>query len=134
MQKRASLLLLGLLVIVTSVGIWYALTPRHGMTKANFRRIQVGMTLEEVEEILGRPPCWEGDEIAGALTVIDSAELNHQPGQEPSEVVSWRVVHGDEIVRVAIRLDERKRVLSAYFYQSWSNNSVLGYFYSWLAQ
>ena len=37
--------------------------PNHlagpGVTRANFNRIETGMTLDEVEEILGGPPCFD---------------------------------------------------------------------------
>ena len=45
-----------------AVGVLAVLPPRPGVTKANFDRIEIGMTLEEVERIFGRP----SDMLAGA--------------------------------------------------------------------
>jgi hypothetical protein len=56
MTKRRLLLLAALpLVIVVTLGVLAMLPPntRPGVTKANFDRIEIGMTMAEVEEILG---------------------------------------------------------------------------------
>jgi hypothetical protein len=42
------------LIIAVTLGVLALLPPSPGVTKANFERIQKGMTLAEVEEILGR--------------------------------------------------------------------------------
>ena len=42
-----------LLAIVVTIGVVAMLPPTPGVTKANFDRIQVGMTLKEVESIFG---------------------------------------------------------------------------------
>jgi hypothetical protein len=36
--------------------LWYALSLRPGITQANYQRIREGMTLQEVENLLGGPP------------------------------------------------------------------------------
>lgn len=71
-------MLSGLLVMLASAGYFLALTilpdDRPGVTKANFDRIDNGMTLQEVEQILGRPGTytwggyyWSADDGASAF-------------------------------------------------------------------
>jgi hypothetical protein len=48
------------LAVAVIVGVLSMLPPRSGVTKANFDRIENGMTLEEVETILGGPAHWQG--------------------------------------------------------------------------
>jgi hypothetical protein len=58
MTTRRRLLVFGLLAAVVLLSIVAALVlwPRPGITRANATRIQVGMTLAEVEAVLGGPP------------------------------------------------------------------------------
>src|SRR5262245_28274950 len=54
MNRQVYLLGVGLsLVALAFVATDAALGPRPGVTKANFERIRVGMTLEEVQAVLG---------------------------------------------------------------------------------
>ena len=74
-MTRRRRILLSAAVLAASVcialGVLSLLPPRPGVTKANFDRIEVGMTLAEVEAILGEPhPVridqglqWYGDRI-----------------------------------------------------------------------
>jgi hypothetical protein len=43
-------------LVLACLCAWLALPPRHGVTRDNYGRIEVGMTLEQVEAILGMPP------------------------------------------------------------------------------
>jgi hypothetical protein len=60
-KKRMALLAVLPLTIAVILGVPAMLPPdtRPGVTKANFDRIEMGMTLAEVEEIFGREgePC-----------------------------------------------------------------------------
>jgi hypothetical protein len=58
MRKRPLLLCLALLALVgLSGGLLVLLThPRHRINQESYERIKEGMTLEEVEAILGGPP------------------------------------------------------------------------------
>src|ERR1035438_9324153 len=54
MTKKRLLLIASLpLVIVVTLGVLAMLPPRPGVTKANFDRIEKGMTRAEVEQIFG---------------------------------------------------------------------------------
>jgi outer membrane protein assembly factor BamE (lipoprotein component of BamABCDE complex) len=58
MAKKKRLLLIASLplTIALTLGVLAMLPPPPGVTKANFDRIQEGMTRAEVEEIFGKPP------------------------------------------------------------------------------
>jgi hypothetical protein len=86
MSRRVYLLGVGLALVALALAVTdWALSLRPGVTEANVRRIRVGMTLAEVEGILGgpgrplppsRPFCapykWSGD--AGLATVVMGME------------------------------------------------------------
>ena len=56
MTKKRLFLLASLpLVIAVALGVLAMLPPSPGVTKANFNRIEIGMTIAEVEAILGGP-------------------------------------------------------------------------------
>jgi hypothetical protein len=61
MRRRRLLLGAGLLAVLAFAGVLLAprlLAPEPGVTAENFQRIRKGMTLEEVEAILGQPGSW----------------------------------------------------------------------------
>jgi hypothetical protein len=62
MTKKRLLLIASLpLVIVVTVGVLAMMPPRPGVTKANFDRVEKGMTRAEVEEIFGeKGDVWYG--------------------------------------------------------------------------
>jgi hypothetical protein len=63
MTKRRLVLIASFpLAVVVIVGVLAVAPARPGVTKANFDRIELGMTLEEVERIFGRP----SDILAGS--------------------------------------------------------------------
>jgi hypothetical protein len=65
MRKRRLLLVgVGALALLGLAAFWLIADalPRPGITERNYRRIQMGMTLEEVQGILGEPP--SGDVVA----------------------------------------------------------------------
>jgi hypothetical protein len=64
MRKR-SLLRLGLLacLVVGAAGFLWLMRPSNRINEAKLQEIQLGMTLPEVEEILGGPPWKETDVI-----------------------------------------------------------------------
>jgi hypothetical protein len=56
MSRRVYLLGVGLALVALALALTdWALTPGTGPTEANARRIRPGMTLEEVEALLGGP-------------------------------------------------------------------------------
>ena len=75
-MKKRRLVVLSLAVCIwLTVGALTMRPPRPGVNKANFDRIQIGMTLDEVEQILGRPKderwtrdfVWVGDKDAEGI-------------------------------------------------------------------
>jgi|SRR5882724_6685651 len=65
MTTRRRLLLFGLLAGVLALGVGgWMLWPRSAITRENAAKVQTGMTLAEVESILGGP---ERDESTGRL-------------------------------------------------------------------
>jgi hypothetical protein len=56
MSRRVYLLGVGLALVALALAVTdWALSLRYGVTEANYRRIRPGMTLEQVEAILGPP-------------------------------------------------------------------------------
>jgi hypothetical protein len=82
MTKKKRLLLLSILplTIALTLGVLAMLPPRPGVTKANFDRIEKGMTRDEVEQIFGRKGevarddktvlNWEADDGSEVFIVI----------------------------------------------------------------
>src|SRR5262245_2297863 len=56
-RRRVRWLIAVLLIIEITLGAWWWFHPRlpYGVTKRSFAEIQPGMTLEEVEKIIGLP-------------------------------------------------------------------------------
>ena len=67
-KKRILLIAALPLAIVVTFGVLAMLPPSPGVTKANFDRIQEGMTKAEVEEIFGGKgvPLWTSRELLWA--------------------------------------------------------------------
>jgi hypothetical protein len=90
MTKKRFLLLASVpLAIVVTLGVLAMLPPRPGVTKANFDRIEKGMTLSEVEQLLGRPGTytwggyyWRAD---GATALVEFNFNGDSAGQK-----SWQ--------------------------------------------
>jgi hypothetical protein len=61
MRKRACLWLAGLALVVAALLLTDRLLWQPGLTEDNVRRLRPGMTLAEVEELLGGPATWEMD-------------------------------------------------------------------------
>jgi hypothetical protein len=60
MSRRVYLLGLGLALVALGLAVTDAMIgPSPGVTEANVRRIRNGMTMKEVEAILGGPGKWE---------------------------------------------------------------------------
>jgi hypothetical protein len=54
-RKAVGIILLTVLLLV-GVGVWWFAEPRPDVTRGAYERIQMGMTLEEVEGIIGGKP------------------------------------------------------------------------------
>jgi hypothetical protein len=76
-MTRRHLLLFGLPVALVALGVWgWMLLPRTAITPENAAKIKEGMTLAEVEAILGGPA---RDETTGPT--VDTEDLVIPPGQ-----------------------------------------------------
>jgi hypothetical protein len=75
MTKKRLLLIASLpLAVALVIGVLAMLPPRPGVTKANFDRIETGMTESEVEQILGgKAKCRVGGETVEAIWEADDA-------------------------------------------------------------
>jgi hypothetical protein len=90
-KKRLLLIALPLIVVAVTFGVLAMLPPRPGVTKANFDRIEKGMTQAEVEERFFGVP----------VLVIDDGPRRMTRYEGPTQ-------HGDAVVR--IMFDENGRV------------------------
>jgi hypothetical protein len=116
---------IGLLIVAMAVGwcMWVSLPPQpppklpvSGMNKANFRRIQIGMTAEEVESILGRPPGTENVELPnGFVGGARASEAKLASGKEPERYVDWRIRDGIGFIHIRVGLDDVDRVVGAQY-------------------
>ena len=70
MPKRRLLLLVGLTIAAVAVPVVLALLPHPGVTKANFDRVQNGMTKAEVNQFLGVERAFAGD-FDGSMAIWD---------------------------------------------------------------
>jgi outer membrane protein assembly factor BamE (lipoprotein component of BamABCDE complex) len=86
---------------VLGTGVWFLMAPRSSITQANADKIQEGMTLEEVETILGGPARDEATELT-AFHAID-IRSNTVVTNPPRDWVTDRVV-------VRVRFDPLGRV------------------------
>jgi hypothetical protein len=74
---------------------WFYLRPPYGITKRSFARIQKGMTIAEVEEIIGSPPNIISSLVSWAPPRLDRTTLRSWHG--PEHQISL-VVDGNGIV------------------------------------
>src|SRR5262245_13437711 len=97
----------------------YAFSVRPGLTQANYGRIREGMTLQEVENLLGGPPGNYSripDKEAGLWTIDPNRpDLNRQ------FFIGREVWIGDELA-VAVWFDEQGRVARKESYETLDRN------------
>jgi hypothetical protein len=77
-KKRRSLLLVGIIVafVAVSLVVLATMATGPGVTKANFDRVEIGMTLSEVEQILGGP----GVPFQGFVNQPSTLVWSHEDG------------------------------------------------------
>jgi hypothetical protein len=70
---------------------WFYLRPPYGITQRSFTKIQKGMTLEEVEKIIGVPPdrvegmvqfVWEGPGFPEGAEDFETFEIWSKPDRQ----------------------------------------------------
>jgi hypothetical protein len=69
-KKRLFLIAAPLAAVAVTLGILAMLPPHPGVTRANFDRIEKGMTRAEVEEIFGGPSESKTYSTVGEITTI----------------------------------------------------------------
>ncbi|MCI0680577.1 MAG: hypothetical protein L0Y71_00620 [Gemmataceae bacterium] len=98
MKKRWYLRLSVIALLGTAGFVVLLMTrPASPINRVNFKKIQVGMTLAEVEAIIGLPP---GDYSTGSLVTVEYKECTvamqvlKEMGKEADEVVARKVTDG----------------------------------------
>ncbi len=133
MTTRRRLLVFGMLIglLVLGGGVWM-LWPRTAITRENAAKIQVGMTLEEVEAILGGPARNEG--AAATRTLVD----------QPNQAIHHRRIARDQLERVplmewnsdrvmiSVRLDSEEHVSTCHYLFMCPSEGILDKLRRWL--
>ena|ERR1017187_3004979 len=105
-MKRHLLWCLGLsLVPVVLVVLWLA-PETDPINSTNFNRIEVGMTAEQVQEILGRP---DSDDIQEDISLLLTDE-NLEALRKKGSPEYWRG-SGDQVITVSFRFRDETRVV-----------------------
>jgi hypothetical protein len=108
MTKKRWIVLAGMLAAggCLTLAVLALLPPRPGVTRANFERIEHGMTLEEVEKILGG----EGPDSP----VLGPLDMNMKTSGPVTEL-HW--VHPDRTTLVAVDFDGDNRVVRKWYWE-----------------
>ena len=86
MMAKRGFTFAGVLVVCVALVLAF-LAPRHGVTRANYDRIERGMTLSEVQELFGKEGtifhgypnkaeiayCWENEDRSFAILFFDDS-------------------------------------------------------------
>jgi hypothetical protein len=117
MSRRRRILLLALPVVLmlTPVAVWLLLAPGTAITRANADRIHPGMTLADVEAILGGPA---RDETTGAVAV-------DRPGPLVFTAPMGRMIYSwqSDEVTIGVQVDNDDRVIertSVHVHRVWT--------------
>jgi SmpA / OmlA family len=82
-RRRHLLLTLPVALVLVAAGGWLLWPrPASAITRENAAKINVGMTLAEVEAVLGGPA---RDEATGAIAMDNLEVVEHHPGPEERE-------------------------------------------------
>ena len=110
MRRRVLLILAGLACLaLLALSVLVMLPPRQGITKGNFERIEIGMTMEEVKEIfapaepfdttpvnLGEPAvwqCWKGNDRSMALVRYVDGLVVLTEWEGPNDIILDKIRH-----------------------------------------
>ena len=101
--------------------VWLAFVFRPGITQANYERIREGMTLQEVQKLLGGPPGNYSripDKEAGLWTIDPNRpDLNRQ------FFIGREVWIGNELA-VAVWFDDQERVVRKESYETLDRSAL----------
>ena len=111
--------LLVVLVMMAS-GVWFVLTqePDHPLGRRNYRRIKVGMSRDDVEQILGGPPGVIGEaprQTAYGQLIEQEGPVNDLGGSEGKPEI-WYSDRG-QIVVLFDSWDKTARVVGKQLYR-----------------
>jgi hypothetical protein len=109
MTKKRWIVLAGMLAacVCLTLAVLAMLPPRPGVTRANFERIQDGMTRAEVEKMLGG----QGPDSP----LLGPLDMNMKTSGPVTELL-W--VHPDRTTFVAVDFDGDNRVVRKYWEES----------------
>ncbi|HYT90030.1 MAG TPA: hypothetical protein VEL76_15090 [Gemmataceae bacterium] len=121
--RRVAWVGIALTVVVLALGVTERLLWQPGVTEANVRRLRAGMTLQEVENLLGGPSGNYSripDEEAGLWTIDPNRpDLNRQ-------FFIGREVWIGDAVAVAVWFDAQGRVVRKESYQTLNRGPLQG--------
>ena len=122
---RLLFLVLTILLVGSAVGFWFWVNTRGPVTRAYYNQIQVGMTLAEVEAIMGSPgdnlPRLCGHDVARD----ESSQLLF--AIVPENVRCWKSATHE----ISVYYDAERRVIGKY-YTRYSEVSMLQRLLDWL--
>jgi hypothetical protein len=139
-RTRRPLIAVSVAVAIFLVVAWLA-WPRTAINQTNFERIQMGMSLAEVEEILGGPARDESSGHLVADAVVNDAELGPEERAMMAKLrlvtftVSWgrgpRFWTSNQLM-IRVELDANERVMSMDALPVHSEESLLDKLRRWL--
>ena len=129
MKKRKKLLLLVAIFLVVTAGLLMA--PDDPVSEATYQRIRLGMTLREVEDVIGQP----GLKISDAVRALSKRGVKFHPPsrvlhdgndwgnkqQDLSKIICWEGTGAG----MAVQLDDDGRVIGKRFEEGHIRNRSL---------
>jgi hypothetical protein len=120
--------------LVAGLLLWHWFTPAPGITKANFRRIKPGMTVQEVQAILGKPPDEETGVVYPPSNIINTDDFAEWDlGYDPKWEAQWGELRNDQMCDIYVGLDDNRKVVRAIYARWWcGSTSFVGRFRAWV--
>jgi len=140
MKRKLKWLAIVLAVSLLGFGTALLLWPRDRITYESWQKIRIGMTEDEVVEILGRPGMSRKEYYRLEKELGRAFEFGGPSLQQPETRLTGFVILGNNAKiwtgrrgAIAIRLDEEKHVCSKQFQGvRWINGSILDHLRDWL--
>jgi hypothetical protein len=125
---------LAAIVIALAVGAWWCL-PRTGITRENAGRIQPGITVAEVELMLGGPqrdestaPLFHDNETGRPVRILPQWLGKWQPWRKHPDLLEWR---SNEVI-ISVGLDDDDRVICSFINPVYVHQGPLELLRRWL--